>query len=59
LCFSPGQPGQWSSYSWQARVMSHRVFLMRWGLANILPGLASNCCPPDLCFLNSRTHRHL
>jgi hypothetical protein len=25
----------------------------QWGLANYLPGLASNCDPPDFCLLNS------
>jgi hypothetical protein len=30
---------------------------LRWGLANFLPGLASNCSPPYHCHLSTWNYR--
>jgi hypothetical protein len=37
------------SGTWDYRcTLSHLASLLKWGLTNFLPGLASNCNPPDL-----------
>jgi hypothetical protein len=45
-------------YNWEHRHI-HHAWLISWdgGLANFLPGLASNCNLPDLCLPSSRDYR--
>jgi hypothetical protein len=41
-------------YSWDyICVPSFQAYCLRWGLANIFPGLVSNLNPSDLCLLRS------
>jgi hypothetical protein len=59
----PGHPGSQSSYlcfpcSWDDRHVPHPAFYwLRWGLANLLPRLASNHDPPDFHLPSSWGHR--
>jgi hypothetical protein len=45
LCF----PSSWDD----RHIPPYSTYLLRWGLTDFLPGLASNLNPPNLCFLSS------
>jgi hypothetical protein len=64
VLFFPGQTRPGSSYlyllcSWNdSHMPPYPLWWLRWGLVKILPQLASNHSPPNICLLSNWNHRH-
>jgi hypothetical protein len=51
-------PSTYASSSWLGSLPQLLACWFWWSLSNVLPRLASNCNPPDLCLPNSWVYRH-